>query len=172
MPASPLRQIVDAVSAQFPAAAPATPARTGIPLEAGPLRILTLQLHPADLGTVLVRMRLQDGRLEMNLRTGREETAERLRREGGALSALLQEAGYAPQSLTIEASHPATGTAAERGTAQNGLAGGQARDQGGAAPDQQPGRRPFRQEDGAAPHAKEQEHDMASRAGDRGGVYL
>ncbi len=172
MPASPLRQIVDAVSAQFPAAAPATPARTGIPLEAGPLRILTLQLHPADLGTVLVRMRLQDGRLEMNLRTGREETAERLRREGGALSALLQEAGYAPQSLTIEASHPATGTTAERGTAQNGLAGGQARDQGGAAPDQQPGRRPFRQEDGAAPHAKEQDHDTASRAGDRGGVYL
>ncbi len=172
MPASPLRQIVDAVSAQFPAAAPATPARTGIPLEAGPLRILTLQLHPADLGTVLVRMRLQDGRLEMNLRTGREETAERLRREGGALSALLQEAGYAPQSLTIEASHPATGTTAERGTAQNGLAGGQARDQGGAAPDQQPGRRPFRQEDGAAPHAREQDHDTTSRAGDRGGVYL
>ncbi|WP_246390207.1 flagellar hook-length control protein FliK [Methylorubrum rhodinum] len=172
LPASPLRQIVDAVSAQFPAA-PAAPVRTAVPTEAGPLRILTLQLHPADLGTVLVRMRLQDGRLEMSLRTGREETAERLRREGGALSDLLREAGYAPQSLTIESGgSAAAGTATERGVAQGFSAGTQSGHPGGATPDQQPGRRPSREGHEAAPRAKEQDHDTPSHPRDRGDLYL
>ncbi len=169
VPASPLRQIVDAVSAQFPAAPPSGAPRTAIPVEAGPLRILTLQLHPADLGTVLVRMRLQDGRLEMNLRTGREETAERLRREGGALSDLLREAGYAPQSLTIEAGGGASlGNASERGSAQNFAAGPQNGQSGGGGADQSPSRRPSREGQEAPPRAQEQDHDSASSTRDRG----
>lgn len=172
VPASPLRQIVDAVSAQFPAA-PAAPVRAPVAAEAGPLRILTLQLHPADLGTVLVRMRLQDGRLEMNLRTGREDTAERLRREGDALSELLREAGYAPQSVTIEAGGGAgAGSASERGTSQNFSAGPPNGQSGGGAADHPPGRRPAREGHETAALAKEQDHDTPSHARDRGDLYL
>lgn len=177
VPASPARQIADAVAAQLPPAPPAA-RPSGPPAEAGPLKILTLQLHPTDLGSVLVRMRLQDGRLEMSLRTAREDTAERLRREGEALTGLLREAGYAPEAVTIESSAasqngaqgPTQNGASERGGQPPFSADGQDRNPGGATPDQ-PGRRPTR-EGNRADRAEEQDHDTASHPRDRSGLYL
>ncbi|MCJ2031192.1 flagellar hook-length control protein FliK [Methylobacterium sp. J-043] len=179
VPASPLRQIVDAVAAQLPAA-PTSQART-VPAstEAGPLKILTLQLHPADLGSVLVRMRLQDGRLEMSLRTSREETAERLRKESELLSGLLREAGYEPEAVTIQAGGPGAGESAPRGqgfAAFAGSQGGQHDRQPGAATPDQSGRRPSPRADAAAESTDmptgEQDHETDSRGRDRGSLYL
>ncbi|WP_232630690.1 flagellar hook-length control protein FliK [Methylobacterium sp. Leaf118] len=181
-PLSPARQIADAVAAQFPPAPPPAALRSGLTTEAGPLKILTLQLHPADLGSVLVRMRLQDGRLEMSLRTAREDTAERLRREGEALTGLLREAGYLPERVTIESGPAAQGGAqgqsqgqspgngSERGGHPPFAADAQDRNPGGATPDQS-GRRPTR-EGARDARAEEQDHDTASHARDRGGLYL
>jgi chemotaxis protein MotD len=178
-PASPLRQIVDAVAAQLPAApaAMATPSARPVPAsaEAGPLKILTLQLHPADLGSVLVRMRLQDGRLEMSLRTSREETAERLRKEGDLLSGLLREAGYEPEAVTIQSGGPGAGESGPRGQGFASFAGSQGgqhdRQPGAATPDQS-GRRPSPRADAAATPTEEQDHETDSRGRDRGSLYL
>lgn len=174
-PASPLRQIVDAISAQLPAA-PAAQARP-IPVlgEAGPLKILTLQLHPAELGSVLVRMRLQDGRLEMSLRTSREETAERLRKEGDLLSGLLREAGYEPEAVTIQGGGTGSGESGPRGQGFGAFAesqGGQHDGQPGAATQDHSGRRPSPRADGAAKPREEQEHETDSGGRARGSLYL
>ncbi|ACB78790.1 flagellar hook-length control protein [Methylorubrum populi BJ001] len=173
-PASPLRQIVDAVAAQLPAA-PVSQARP-LPTsaEAGPLKILTLQLHPAELGSVLVRMRLQDGRLEMSLRTSREETAERLRKEGDLLSGLLREAGYEPEAVTIQAGSTGPGESGARGQgfAAFGSQGGQQDRQPGAATPDQSGRRPSPRADAAALSTEEQDHESDTRGRDRDSLYL
>lgn len=174
-PSSPLRQIVDAVAAQMPPA-PTGPARPGpAPGEVGPLRILTLQLKPAELGSVLVRMRLQDGRLEMNLRTSREETAERLRSESDLLSGLLREAGYEPEAVTIQAGGPGSGESASRSQSLASFAGSQGgqhdRQPGAATPDHS-GRRPSARADEAVTAREEQEHETDTRGPDRGGLYL
>ncbi|KQQ30826.1 hypothetical protein ASF53_17115 [Methylobacterium sp. Leaf123] len=179
VPASPLRQIVDAVAAQLPAAPAAMAAQSARPVpgptEAGPLKILTLQLHPADLGSVLVRMRLQDGRLEMSLRTSREETAERLRKEGDLLSGLLREAGYEPEVVTIQSGGPGAGESAPRGQGFASFAGSQGgqhdRQPGAATPDQS-GRRPSPRADAATTPTEEQDHETDSRGRDRGSLYL
>ncbi|MGA4554214.1 flagellar hook-length control protein FliK [Methylorubrum aminovorans] len=176
VPASPLRQIVDAVTAQLPAAASAAQARPSTaPTETGPLKILTLQLHPADLGTVLVRMRLQDGRLEMSLRTSREETAERLRKEGDLLSGLLREAGYEADTVTIQAGGAGPGESGSRGqgfATFAGSQGGQPDRQPGAATPDQSGRRPSPRADEAAMPTEEQNHETDSRGRDHGSLYL
>jgi chemotaxis protein MotD len=54
-----------------------------------------------DLGTVLVRMRLRDGQLELHLQASREETAALLRRDGELLTGLLRGAGYQADGATI-----------------------------------------------------------------------
>ena len=174
-PASPLRQIVDAVSAQLPAAPAAQAHPFPGPAEAGPLKILTLQLHPADLGSVLVRMRLQDGRLEMSLRTSREETAERLRKEGDLLSGLLREAGYEPDTVTIQSGGASLGESGSRGQGFASFAGSQGgqhdRQPGAATPDHS-GRRPSPRADEAVTPTEEQNHETDSRGRDRGSLYL
>ncbi|HJE22238.1 MAG TPA: flagellar hook-length control protein FliK [Methylorubrum populi] len=176
LPASPQRQIVDAVTAQLAAAAPASQTRpVTSAIEAGPLKILTLQLQPADLGTVLVRMRLQDGRLEMSLRTSREDTAERLQKEGSLLSGLLREAGYQADTVMIEAGGAgSTGDFSPRGQGASSFeaSGGQRdRQPGEAAPDHS-GRRPSPQRDEAALPSEEKDHETVSGGRDRRGLYL
>ncbi|MEE7456979.1 flagellar hook-length control protein FliK [Methylorubrum populi] len=174
-PGSPLRQIVDAISAQLPAAPAALARLIPVPGEAGPLKILTLQLHPAELGSVLVRMRLQDGRLEMNLRTSREETAERLRKEGDLLSGLLREAGYEPEAVTIQGGGTGSGESGPRGQGFGAFAesqGGQHDGQPGAATQDHSGRRPSPRADEAAKPREEQEHETDSGGRDRGSLYL
>jgi chemotaxis protein MotD len=66
------------------------------------LRILNLQLHPADLGVVTVKMRLAGDSLEMELHTENEETAQLLRNDSEKLSALLRGSGYRPDAITIQ----------------------------------------------------------------------
>ena len=102
----------------------------------GPLRILTIQLRPDDLGTVIVRMRLRGDQLEMSLHASREETAALLRSDAAALDGLLRSAGYQPDLVTIGSGRidvPASGDAARAG-AGTSFAGqnGQRSDPGGA----------------------------------------
>lgn len=68
------------------------------------LRILNLQLHPADLGVVTIKMRLAGDSLEMELHTEKEETAQLLRNDSEKLSALLRGSGYRPDAITIQVS--------------------------------------------------------------------
>jgi len=66
------------------------------------LRVLNLQLQPAELGVVTIRMRLAGESLEMELHVEREETAQLLRNDSEKLSALLRGSGYRPDSINIQ----------------------------------------------------------------------
>ncbi len=184
LPLTTLRQIADAVATGAASLPDPTSVRAGAVAAAwsaaaqadGPVRLLTLQLRPAELGQVLVRMRLQDGRLEMSLRAEREETADLLRRDGGLLSALVREAGYQPDLVTVQAGRlPGQPDAPPQGAPQGGspslpsFAGGQ--QQGGASPDQPTRRTPDAPEEGGR-RTMEQRDDAYSGDRDRGGLYL
>jgi flagellar hook-length control protein FliK len=83
-------------------AAPATPTK----LSDGVLRVLDIQLHPAELGVITVKMRLSGDKLEMELHASRGETAELLKKDSEALSSLLRSSGYRPDVVSVHASRP------------------------------------------------------------------
>ncbi|KMO32095.1 hypothetical protein VQ03_26585 [Methylobacterium tarhaniae] len=178
LPLATLRQIADAVATGAATLPDSASVRAGAAAAAwsaaaqaeGPVRLLTLQLRPAELGQVLVRMRLQDGRLEMNLRAEHEETADLLRRDGGLLTALVREAGYQPDLVTVQAGR-LPGEAFPQGGSPSlpAFAGGQ--QHGGASPDQPARRNPDAPEEGGR-RSMEQRDDAHSGDRDRGGLYL
>lgn len=149
LPAATLRQLADAIAADAPAAAPPASGQTARlgQMPEGPLRLLTIRLEPGDLGTVQVRMRLQEGRLEVGLETGRHETAELLRRDGGALTDLLRGAGYQADLVAIRSSGAdlpgagqGNGQAPGQGSGQGtGQGSGQGSGQGASAQNQSQG---------------------------------
>jgi hypothetical protein len=70
------------------------------------LKVLHIQLQPADLGTVTVRMSLKLDALEIQLDATRQETAYMLRQDREALSKVLQSAGYALDGVTVHIAEP------------------------------------------------------------------
>ncbi|GEP03175.1 flagellar hook-length control protein FliK [Methylobacterium oxalidis] len=186
LPSATLRQIADAVAAT-PAAPGAVP-EPGQGRADGPVRLLTLQLKPDELGSVLIRMRLQDGRLAMDLQASRDETAELLRKDEHRLAELLRAAGYRPEIVSIQAAGSEMAQAGRgqgqaqgqphgspqsqqpgQGSAFQAMAGGQ--NQGGSTPDQPAGRQPpARDEEPAA--RRDEGHETHPGERRRGGVYL
>ncbi|WP_264050769.1 flagellar hook-length control protein FliK [Methylobacterium flocculans] len=162
---APAQQVAAAVLGQLPRGlAAATPGASGLD---GPLRLLTLQLHPADLGTVLVRMRLRDGQLEMSLQASREDTAALLREGGEILTELLRQGGYQPERLTIVGGPPPPTVASEaQAFAPRADAGPNQ-----SLPDPSGRRQP---EGRPAPPSETREriHESVSTNPDRSGVYL
>lgn len=170
--ASPAAQIAEAVATEAQRVASAQPgAPTNQVVADGPLRILTLQLRPLDLGNVVVRLRLRGSQLEMSLHASREDTAELLRKDGALLSALLRDAGYQPDAVTIGAPMPeaAPGNAPTSGQSFQPGSGGQnpARDMS-----DQPARRPDETGTERTTETSERTHETHSGSPDRSGVYL
>jgi chemotaxis protein MotD len=58
------------------------------------LKVLQIQLQPAELGTVTIRMELREAGLELHVEAARAETAEIIRGDKDALSNLLRSSGY------------------------------------------------------------------------------
>lgn len=174
--AAPAQQVAAAVVAALP---PGPPVLPGAAQGEGPLRLLTLQLHPADLGTVLVRMRLRDGQLALSLQAGREDTARLLREGGAVLNDLLRQAGYRSEAVTVTilpGSPQGDGSAnpgSQQGQGAQGFPaqGESGANHGRATPDQSGRRAP--DESGAASHdSRERMHESVSSSPDRSGVYL
>jgi flagellar hook-length control protein FliK len=67
----------------------------------GAVRLLNIQLHPADLGLITVRMRLSGDGLETEIEVTKEETAQLLKNDAEKLSGLLRGSGFRPDLLTI-----------------------------------------------------------------------
>lgn len=65
------------------------------------LRVLSIQLHPVELGIVTVKMRLSGDQLEMELHAHNEETADLLRKDAEKLSGLLRTTGYRADIVTV-----------------------------------------------------------------------
>ena len=94
----PAQQIADRIAAEA-TSAPEFAERTGMapPMQQGmkpALKILQIQLQPADLGTVTVRMELKDTELTLHVEADRKETADLIRNDQDALTNLLRSAGY------------------------------------------------------------------------------
>lgn len=105
VPVPPAQQIADRITAESAAFERADPAGA-TPDQPGTkpvLKVLQIQLQPADLGTVTVRMELKADGLKLHVEADRAETAEIIRNDQDTLSKLLRSAGYGvdPGSIRI-----------------------------------------------------------------------
>ena len=103
-----LQKIVDRMVTDLPAVSPqadANPADAASPASQPadkPVRILTLELDPPNLGAVTVKMRLIGNAVEIHLSADRHETTQMLQQERGALTEVMQSAGYAIDIASID----------------------------------------------------------------------
>ena len=116
---SPVQQIASRIAAELPWAGPdgmgAAPATTSRLAQLEPVKVLTIQLHPADLGTVTVRMTLKADAMDVQVETGRRATARLIDADRDALAGLLRSAGYHVEAVTVRAvEQPSIGIRARR----------------------------------------------------------
>lgn len=103
--ASPASQIADHVIAAAPTSDPAGQAGA-VPEMAAmkpAIKVLSIQLQPADLGTITVRMELKDSELKLHVEADRADTADLIRGDQDTLSRLLRSAGFAidPSAIRV-----------------------------------------------------------------------
>jgi chemotaxis protein MotD len=97
-----LQKIVDRMASDLPSVvSPEGPRAADAPgldankvADSRPVRMMTLELDPPNLGSVTVKMRLAGDSVEIHLTASRHETTEMLRQERGALTDAMQSAGY------------------------------------------------------------------------------
>ncbi len=178
VPPRPAQQIADRIAAEASFLDSASqvafePAQSG---SSSPVKVLQIQLQPADLGTVTVRLELKQSELEVHVEASRAETADMLRSDKDALSNLLRSAGYnvdAGSIRVVEGDRSgATGQGGQQGAQGNQQSAAQS-DSGGAQRDadaRQGGAGGHN--DGAPQTAERGEGDgrTAPRAG--GGLYV
>jgi flagellar hook-length control protein FliK len=139
----------------------------------GALRVLNLQLHPADLGAVTVKMRLAGDSLEMELHAEKEETAQLLRHDSERLSALLRGSGYRPDTIHIQVSDAAIQdrATASRQSSEPSMQG-QSFHQGGASQEDRSRDRERQYANTRAEHHTAKGEDNLLDGRRSGGVYL
>ena len=176
---SPVQQIADRLVADIASSGEARPAdgTTAAPTGATPqpLKVLTVQLNPAELGVVTVRIALKSDGLELQIETDRRETARLVDADRETLSRVLRSAGYNVETVTVRAVDPANAPAAvgsqhaaPDGSPQQSQAGGSqpdARSSGGRARGGEDGNLHRPDRDG-----KDEQDASRHRAGD--GVYV
>ena len=135
---SPVQQIATAIGddlatfAELPkggiASQPTEPSRHS----AGPLKVLHVKLEPEDLGAVVLKMRLVDKSLELEVIASRQETADLLAKDRDMLTRALRGSGYTADVVAITTSTAPDGgqMAGDRSGSQtpSGHAGAQAGD--------------------------------------------
>nr|WP_320143797.1 flagellar hook-length control protein FliK [uncultured Cohaesibacter sp.] len=109
---SVLRQIGDALSGSLKGQGAANPDSAfdsqfsgGLKLHRSGdvLRVLDIQLHPADLGKVRLSVRLNDNNIEVRIEASKAETAKMLETNQHELNKLLQKAGYHADRIAVVA---------------------------------------------------------------------
>lgn len=127
---TPVQQVATVVGKELAATEIAAPAPEPAVRHAssGPLKVLHVKLEPEDLGTVVVKMRMVDQSLELELVAQKRETAELLEKDKEALTRVLRASGYAPDAVTVTA----TTTTSDSGS--SGRPGGQSQPQTGGQP--------------------------------------
>jgi flagellar hook-length control protein FliK len=115
MPPPPpaVQQIADQIAAELGAngTTPSygtllTPNLTLKPAPGSVLKVLHIQLQPAELGLVTVRMSLKDDAIQVQLDAVREDTAELIRKDRDALSNLLRSAGLQVDGVVVQIAEP------------------------------------------------------------------
>lgn len=119
-----------AQAAEAATAATSTPADTG---NTGPVRVLNIDLHPADLGSVSVRMSMHGDVLGVQIEAERPETARMLQSDQSALTDMLRTAGLQVDGITVRAANMDT-VSAGAGSSQANMQQSDSQS-GGAQPD-------------------------------------
>jgi chemotaxis protein MotD len=105
---SPLLQISERISAEIETLPASTPAFADAArphaktTSESVLKVLHIQLQPAELGTVTVRMSLRDDVLELSLDASEQSTAQQIQKDHEALSTALRSAGYLVEGVTVK----------------------------------------------------------------------
>jgi chemotaxis protein MotD len=162
VPPRPAQQIADRIvtEASFVETASQVALEPAHSSSTSPVKVLQIQLQPADLGTVTVRLELKQSELEVHVEASRAETADMVRGDKDALSSLLRAAGYSvdPASIrVVEADRSGSMSQAGQQGAQGNPQSAAQSDSGGAQRDA--GAR----QSGAGGH-----NDTAPRAAERG----
>ncbi|KRE15760.1 hypothetical protein ASE63_16090 [Bosea sp. Root381] len=144
-------------------AVPTTDKPAGI---AEPTKILHLQLSPVELGSIVVKMRISQGGMEIRLEASRAATAQMLANDREALREIVKASGYALDTVSVETVHvdPATpdprpdrqDARDERQGAREGRGFDQPRQDQGQGNEQEPQRRGWEQD---ATTGKEETHE-------------
>jgi chemotaxis protein MotD len=134
----PGRQIAAEIVANLapgePGNSPAVLSSLPRPGAAHPVKVLTIQLHPVELGTVTVRMTLKGDAMDVEVEAGRRATAQAIDADREALTGLLRSAGYHVEALTVRAVDPSS-TPSPPGSPPGSADGGPQLQSGGAQPD-------------------------------------
>ena len=98
--ASPSEQIARRIAAELanPASRPATSASSSD----GAVKVLHLQLEPANLGSVTVRIALKDNVISLQVEASRHETAFAIEKDRELLSNALKSAGYVVDGISSQ----------------------------------------------------------------------
>lgn len=141
---------------------------------AGVLRVLDLQLKPAELGLLTIRMRLAGDGIEMEIQAQSEETAELLRSDAEKLSNLLRVSGYRPDVINIQSTEATSHDRASFHRPQQGTqTQGQSFDQGAAAGHGNSSRHQDERNERGGKEIRKDRNEISPSGGSRtGGVYL
>jgi hypothetical protein len=104
------------------------------PSAAPVVKVLRLELQPADLGTITIRMSLKQDALDIRVEASRYDTACMLQRDQDGLSKLLTSAGYRIDGMTVVAA-PTDGGAVPDGRSQTSLPSSTPQHGGSSHPD-------------------------------------
>jgi len=71
-----------------------------------PLKVLTIQLDPPELGTVTVKLRLVGDVVQVEMAASRHETAQMLQQQRELLSDIMRQAGYSSSVASVQHGGP------------------------------------------------------------------
>jgi chemotaxis protein MotD len=178
LPGETLHRIASAVkldlqSVENPSKATGAAQTVSVKASESVLRVLNLQLHPADLGAVTIKMRLAGDGLEMELHVEREETAQLLRSDTEKLSSLLRGSGYRPDTISIHVSDASFHDRSPTSRTQSDMEmQGHSFQHGGSSQDERPRNRDKQYANVGAGHQRHADDDKAVGSRSTGDVYL
>jgi flagellar hook-length control protein FliK len=122
----PVRSVATAIAELARAAAP-TPATPDAPKSAlGVARTMTLQMNPAELGTVDIRLHMTGQTLDVQLTISDSQTLGIIKRDRDSLASALHDQNYALNSLVIKDGAASTSSGGNNGS-QGDTSGNNAR---------------------------------------------
>ncbi len=98
----------------------------------GVVKVLQIELKPANLGSVTVRLALKDNAISVHLETQRRDTLAVIERERDALVSALSSQGYSVDGITTASQSDASRLSTSIGFGDNGSSGAQGGMQGQA----------------------------------------
>lgn len=98
---SPAAQVAEAAARDLQELAPSRVAVSTNGTPNRPVRSIQLQLNPAELGTVNIRLQSVEGELRITIKAESEETARMLSRDSETIRSALRAAGIASPEITV-----------------------------------------------------------------------